>query len=112
MAVAAMLALAGCGGNDEEVRTVTVRDRETAKRVERFAYREVERQARKTCAAVPPEVLMDSFESVSADRGAAGRRPLNANDIALMYAEDVRISPVPLQRAAYDGCIAGLKRRP
>ena len=88
------------------MRTVTV----DAKANGRFAYRETERQARKTCSAVPRSLLAAAFRSVSSDRKAYRGRPLTDNDIALLYAEDVRIRPVPLQRAAYDGCLDGLRQ--
>ena len=110
MAVAATLAVAGCGGDDEEVRTVTVRDGDSTERLERFAYAEMKRQSRKTCAVVPRNVLIASFRRVSGDRESYLGRRLTDNDIGLMYAEDVKISPIPLQRAAYDGCLEGLKR--
>ena len=105
-AVATALALAGCGG-DDEVRTVTVEGESR----DRVAYTEVERQARKTCSVVPRDVLVDSFRRVSDDRRSYLGRRLTANDVALLYAEDVGMNPLPLQRAAYDGCLAGLKRQ-
>jgi hypothetical protein len=109
VAVAATLALAACGGDEEQVRTVTVRDGATTKPLERFAYAEMKAQARKTCAVVPRDVLIASFRRVSGDRESyLGRRRLTDNDIGLMYVEDVKISPIPMQRAAYDGCLEGL----
>ena len=85
------------------MRTVTVPDRQAVERNERFAYAEMERQARRTCARVPREELVSAFD------GPPGE--LSDNDIALLYAETVKINPIPLQRAAYDGCIDGLKRQ-
>jgi hypothetical protein len=35
--------------------------------------------------------------------------PLDNNGIALRYVKDMKISPIPLQRAAYDGRILGLR---
>ena len=93
------------------MRTVTVREDDAAQRIERFAYRETKQQARRTCGAVPREVLARSFDAVSKDQRADTRREFTDNDIALLYVETIDISPVPLQRAAYDGCLAGLKRR-
>src|SRR5687768_13814067 len=106
-AVTAALPLAGCGGADD-VRTVTVNDSQARNR---YAYTEVERQATKTCALVPRDVLVESCRRVSADRASYRGRRLTRNDIALLYAEDVGMNPLPLQRAAYDGCIEGLKRQ-
>jgi hypothetical protein len=76
-----------------------------------FAYRQVERQAKKTCRSVPRDVLAEAFAAASDDPGLAGVDPAEADDnyVALWYAEDVGLSPVPLQRAAYDGCMAGLR---
>lgn len=77
--------------------------------LERFAYAEVERLARRTCAAIPRGVLARSLDAVSSDRDIPRERPFSDNDIALLYAEDVRIQRIRLQQAAYDGCSAGLR---
>ena len=36
--------------------------------------------------------------------------PTDDNYIALGYAAKVGISPIPLQRAAYEGCMRGLRK--
>ena len=101
-----VVALGGCGG-DDEVRTVTVDGGDRQERITRFALAETREQARKTCAVVPRDVLARSFARVSDDRPSVEGRRLTANDIALLYVEDIGINPIPLQRAAYDGCMAG-----
>ena len=58
---------------------------------------------------MPRRVLAESFGRVSGDRDSLRGRRLTDNDIALLYAEDVGITPVALQRAAYEGCLAGLR---
>ena len=108
LAAVVVVALAGCGG-DEETRTVTVGDGASDERISRFAMAETRRQARKTCAVVPRGVLADSFGRASGDRDSLRGRRLTDNDIALLYAEDIRINPLPLQRAAYEGCLEGLR---
>jgi hypothetical protein len=107
---AVALAVVGCGG-DDDVTTVTVRDGAAVQRAERFAHGEVERQSRKTCAVVPRDVLAASFSRVSGDRSAYAGLDLSDNDIGLLYAETVKIRPIALQRAAYEGCLQGLRRQ-
>ena len=53
-----------------------------------------------------------AFGGISDDSNLGGSRsPAQWTDnyVALAYAEDVKISPIRLQQAAYDGCRAGLR---
>jgi hypothetical protein len=63
------------------------------------------------CSLVPRDALVRSLAAVSRDRASYLNRRLTPNDVGLLYAETVRISPIPLQRAAYDGCVAGVISR-
>jgi hypothetical protein len=110
---AAWLAVAvGCGGG-ETTTTVTTQSTEPVERLDRFAYGEVKEQAIKTCFLVPRQVLYRAFERGSSDRpGEIAKSAADDNGIALLYAEDVDISPIRLQQAAYDGCLSGLSNRP
>ena len=79
--------------------------------VERFAYRQMKWQSRKTCRIVPRKTLARAFADASDDAPIDKPAALSDSHIALLFAEDVGISPIPLQRAAYDGCIEGLAAR-
>jgi hypothetical protein len=111
--IAASLAVAmGCGGG-ETTTTVTAQSTAHAERLEWFAYREVKEHAIKTCSLVPRTVLYAAFERGSGDRpGEIAKSAADDNGIALLYAENVDISPIRLQQAAYDGCLSGLSRQP
>ena len=82
-------------------------------RLRAFAYREMRRQSARTCRFVPRKVLARAFARASIDPELAGAPPAEATDdyLALWYAENVRIHPIRLQQAAYDGCLAGLAAR-
>lgn len=117
--VLAALSLSGCLGDDEPGRsagaTGTAPRTTTAPEVDHFAYledfahREMHRQARRTCRSVPRAVLARAVARESSDPRKGDPRTYDDNWIATLYAEDVRIEPVPLQRAAHEGCLAGLR---
>ncbi|HYH57904.1 MAG TPA: hypothetical protein VD790_01615 [Thermoleophilaceae bacterium] len=109
-ALLATFVIAGCGGGKTELRTITVRT-DTARKEARFSYEQMQMQSRKTCAAVPRDVLSESFRAASEDGlGHAPGAEMSDNDVALLYAESLASEPIPLQQAAYDGCLAGLER--
>ena len=101
------IGLAACG---EDTQTTTVTSKQPVevgnRDLQRFAYRETRAQARKTCENVPRDVLARAFGKGVEFRSGS---PLDNNGIALRYVKDMKISPIPLQRAAYDGCILGLR---
>lgn len=107
VATAAAGLVSGCAGQTKTT-TVTEAGGETAK-LKRFAFQQTERQARRVCASVPRDVLAVVF----ARRSSGGVRgdPLryDDNDVALLYVEDIDISPIRLQTAAYNGCLTGLE---
>jgi hypothetical protein len=64
----------------------------------------VKHLAERTCGSFSRAELQAGFAP-----GFSGGR-LDANGIALKYVKEVDINPVPLQTAAYNGCLAGLER--
>jgi hypothetical protein len=112
MVVASLGVATGCGGG-EATTTVTTQSTERAERLESFAYREVKAHAIKTCSLVPRGVLYAAFERGSSDApGEIAHSAADDNGVALLYAEDVDISPIRLQQSAYDGCLRGLSKQP
>jgi hypothetical protein len=119
--VALGLALAGFigwGPGDDDAVTAaqpsgTATSSATQARLRDFAYQQMKQQSEKTCRVVPRKALAQAFAGASGDPGLAGVQPARASDnyLALWYAEDVRIHPIRLQQAAYDGCLAGLAAR-
>jgi hypothetical protein len=103
-----LLALAaGGGGNHGQDVGAAVRnkvDRTQADRYRRFAMTETRRLARRICRHVPPRTLSHFL----GDAGSPGHSS-EPNYVALGLARDVRIRPIPLQRAAYDGCAHGVR---
>jgi hypothetical protein len=109
MAAIGAVVLAGC---DETARTTTTVARVGPTQVAKlkaFAFRETRLQARRTCAAVPRMVLTRAFARRSEDPPFGDDvASYDNNAIALLYVEDIAISPIRLQSAAYEGCTAGL----
>lgn len=112
ISVVTCVALLGCSFN-HETSTTTVSAASTANETgaerraahyRRKAMRETEDLAKRVCAHVPPHVLARSLGG--ADFSTTDTSP---NAIALGYARDVDISPIPLQRAAAEGCAAGVR---
>ncbi len=100
--VTTSLVPARCGGAPTDATTVSH---------DTFAYRETQALSRRICSAIPRDILARSLARVG-DRSLGGPGDpagFDDNSIALLYVEDVSIKPIPLQRAAYEGCIAGLK---
>ena len=65
--------------------------------------RQTEALAERVCGSVPPSILARSLGG--ADFPKTDTSP---NAIALGYARDVDIRPIALQRAAAEGCRAGV----
>ena len=65
---------------------------------------ETRRLARRICRHVPPRTLSRFL----GDAGFPGHSS-EPNYVALGLARDVRIRPIPLQLAAYDGCAHGVR---
>jgi hypothetical protein len=114
--IVGVLALAACGEQPEAAVTYASRPTGTASkeatRLRQFAYKQMEKQSRETCRILPRKVLARKFGEASGDLhlgGAEDPAEWSDNFVALAYAEDVHISPIRLQQAAYDGCMAGLK---
>lgn len=108
LGLVAALLLSGCFG---DTRTTTVADPSGGGAgLKAFAFEEMKKQARRTCAAVPRDILATGLLDRS-DAPPAGNDPssYNDNNLALLYVEDIRISPIRLQTAAYDGCRVGLR---
>jgi hypothetical protein len=95
----------GCGRDDETTSQAEQPEKldPTASRYREKAMAETEKLARRVCGSLPPRDLERAF-------GRDDPNPPTPNYVALGYARDVDISPIPLQRAAYDGCLAGLQR--
>lgn len=68
-----------------------------------FAMRQTEALAKRVCRSVPPSILARSLGRANTFKGDT-----SPNAIALGYARDVDIRPIPLQAAAYTGCEAGV----
>lgn len=115
--------LAGCSG---EAETGTITGSKEARRshsqaarvatpstLTSFAYSQMEKQSRKTCRVVPRRVLAQGFARAGDPNLGGSKDPAGWSDhyVALSYAEDVKISPIRLQQAAYDGCMTGLAAR-
>ena len=77
-------------------------ERSLSDRYRDFAMAEMRRLSSRTCRLVPRRVLFETFSTVN--------DPADNNYIALGYAAKVDISPIPLQRAAYNGCARGLRK--
>lgn len=117
---ASVVALAGfigwAAGDDARVTAAQPSEKATSSvttaRLRDFAYRQMEKQSEKTCRIMPRKALARAFGEASGDPVHV-QEPASASDnyVALWYAEDVRIRPVRLQQAAYDGCLAGLAAR-
>ena len=109
--VAAILCAAlfsiGCGFGEDRSTVAAYEDHAgRAERYRREAMTETAELARRVCSRVPPRVLARALGG-----DAFSRTDTTPNAIALGYARDVDISPLPLQRAAYDGCTRGVRRR-
>jgi hypothetical protein len=76
-------------------------ERSLSERYRAFAMREMHKLAFRTCRLIPRRVLFKTFSTVD--------DPSDNNYTALGYAKRVDISPIPLQRAAYNGCSRGLR---
>lgn len=108
-----VLSLFACGGGDDSGEPPSGGDSpstaEAASRINNgpklraFAMRETEALAKRVCGSVPPSILARSLGGDSFPK-----TDTSPNAIALGYARDVDISPIPLQRAAADGCRAGV----
>jgi predicted small lipoprotein YifL len=105
---AALLALTACGNESpDQDRTAAARsqvEHPQADRYRQFAMSETRRLARRLCKQVPPRTLSRYL----GDAGVPGHST-DPNYVALGLARDIRISPIPLQRAAYDGCGHGVR---
>jgi hypothetical protein len=101
----AVVALVACGGveRSEDLRAV---EDDQASRYRQFAMVEAQHLARRICRHVPPRILSRAL----GDAGSPGHS-VDPNFVALGLARDVRIRPISLQRAVYDGCVRGAKRR-
>lgn len=107
--VAVVGALAACSG-ETHTTTVTSKTPGGGGKLKAFAFSEMKKQARRTCASVPREVLTEAFAERSSDLPFGEHlRRYDDNAIALLYVEDIDINPIRLQSAAYKGCLAGLE---
>lgn len=106
-ALAGVCLFTACGGGevDQSVTESSQASSSETRRVSGFAMREMRQLARRTCSAVPAQVLAKSLSD--SNRAKSDTTP---NGIALGYVRDIDISPIPLQRAAYNGCESGVKR--
>lgn len=101
------LLLSGCFG-DTSTTTVSASTDGRA-RLKAFAFQEMRKQAKRTCASVPRGVLTASFLGrSSAPPAGADPGRYDDNYLALLYVEDIDINPIRLQTAAYNGCLIGL----
>jgi hypothetical protein len=97
LVLGASLGEPGVADSDHDLPQRSLSDRYRA-----FAMRETQKLATRTCRSIPRRALFKAFSTVD--------DPGDDNYIALGYAKRVDISPIPLQRAAYDGCRRGLRR--
>ena len=89
------------GGSPSTAETTTPENNGPRNRA--FAMREMEALSKRVCGSVSPEVLARSLGGTDFPKTDS-----SPNAISLGYARDVDISPVPLQRAAAEGCEAGV----
>jgi hypothetical protein len=109
LAAAATGSLSACAG-EAQTTTVTLRRAAPTAKLKAFAFSEVGAQARRTCGLVPREQLAAAFAGRSSSPPPAGEPArYDANAIALLYVEEIKISPIRLQTAAYKGCLEGLE---
>lgn len=102
-------AFAACSGETQTTTVTSTTPGGTAE-LKAFAFSETKKQARRTCASVPREVLTAAFAERSSDLPfGEDLRRYDDNAIALLYVEDIDINPIRLQSAAYKGCLAGLE---
>jgi len=102
-----ILCLAACSesDNDSSPSSAAADSAEANGRRNRaFAMQQTEALAERVCGAVPSSILARSLGG--ADFPKTDTSP---NAIGLGYARDVDISPIPLQRAAAEGCRAGVR---
>jgi hypothetical protein len=102
--VAALLAIpiayAIADGRKDRSPSMPASAKPSSQSLERFAMQQTRRQAVRTCRVIPRRILSRSFSV---------KGPNTNNYISLGYARDIDISPIPLQRAAYNGCDKGLR---
>jgi hypothetical protein len=87
---------------DDQTRPSSGAERSLSDRYREFSMREMRELAVRTCRLIPRRVLFQTFSTVD--------DPSDNNYIALGFAKRIDISPIPLQRAAYDGCTRGLRK--
>ena len=101
-----VVCLVACGESDDESEThstAAAQPENHGPRNRAFAMRETEALAKRVCRSVPPSVLARWLGGTDFPK-----TDTSPNAIALGYARDVDISPIPLQRAAAEGCEAGV----
>ena len=103
--VAALLAIpiayAIADSRNDRSPSLPASEKPSSQKLERFAMQQTRRQAVRTCRVIPRRILIRSFSV---------KGPNTNNYISLGYARDIDISPIPLQRAAYNGCDKGLRQ--
>ena len=108
--VVASLALAACGGGDATTAVApsaqrTAEGPEWAERPgSKFAYHEMLALAERICGEFGAQEIATTL--------AGDSHSQDPDIVARLFAAQVDISPIPLQRAAYGGCKRGLKSGP
>ncbi len=105
--VVALIALSGCGsGPTPDSAAAEGSANSRAERYVAFSMDEMHDLGRRVCRRIPARVLARKLGDAGSD--GISTEP---NDVALGFVSKIDISPIPLQRAAYNGCVRGVKRQ-